>query len=421
MGQARHAEDPGRAAAARTAWAIAPGVFLAGVGGGIVFPILPLAGLATGLAPALVGVILAANRLTRVLSNPFVGHLVDRFGGKRLVVAGLVVETLVMGLYWWGLSSRAVAVLFLLGRALWGPASAGIFIGGQTLALQAGGREHRGLTAGIVRAAQSLGTPSGMVLGGLAAQWLGEADAFLVGAAASLVAALVALVRLPDHRATRAGHARRFRDLFASLQDRRVDALALLNFTGFFAVQGLLLATLELVIQARRVHWAHLAPSALAGLLMAALLAAGAVAMGFAARLSDRVPSRAGVSTAGLVLLVPGFALLAGSDRMPLLVASLVLIGLGMGILNGPLLALLGDVVPTRRGEAVGCVQLFGDMGGTLGPVVGTTAVAAFGARDPYWATAVLSLAAVPLGVWLVATERRTLVRSAVGPPPAAP
>jgi MFS family permease len=62
-----------------------------------------------------------------------------------------------------------------------------------------------------------------------------------------------------------------------------------------------------------------------------------------------------------------------------------VLIGLGMGILNGPLLALLSDMVPaTRRGEAVGCVQLFGDVGGTLGPVVGTTADAAFGARDPY-------------------------------------
>jgi hypothetical protein len=73
------------------------------------------------------------------------------------------------------------------------------------------------------------------------------------------------LVRLPDHRSTGTGHARRFRNIFASLGDRRVDALALLNFTGFLAVQGLLLATLALVTHARRVHWAHLAPSALTG------------------------------------------------------------------------------------------------------------------------------------------------------------
>jgi MFS family permease len=151
-------------------------------GRGIVFPILPLAGPATGLAPALVGIILAANRLSRVVSNPIIGHLKDRLRGKCLVVAGLAVETLVMGLYWWGLRSRAVAVLVLLGRVLWGPASAGIFIGGQTPALHAGSREHRGLSAGNVRAAQSLGTPSGMVLGGLAAQWLGEAAASLVAA-----------------------------------------------------------------------------------------------------------------------------------------------------------------------------------------------------------------------------------------------
>lgn len=421
MGRPPRTVGTGRAQAGRAAWAITPGVFLAGVGGGIVFPILPLAGLKAGLAPAVIRVILAANRLTRVASNPFVGGLVDRFGGKRLVVAGLFVETLVMVLYWVGLTTRAVAPLFLLGRVGWGPASAGIFIGGQTLAPHAGSREHRGLPAGIVRSAQSLGTPSGMVLGGLAAAWLGDANAFLVGAAASLAAALVGLARLPDLRGwyhpAPAGSATSSKASGPTRGCPRAPQLhRLLRRAGPPAGDGGALgARASRRVGPARPIGARRAPDGDAARLRCRGHGIVRPPVGPPAEPGRRVDGGAGALGAGLRPVgVVG-------ERLPPRRQS----GAHRAGDGDPQRAAARPPWRPRAGRAprAGRRQrptLRGPRG-TLGPVAGTTALAAFGARDPYWATAALVLAAMPLGLWLMRSEQRTLRRVGVLRPPAAP
>lgn len=75
--------------ALRAGWWIAVIAFLSGIGGGVVFPILPMLGMQLGLSAAMVGLILAANRITRIFFNPFTGALVDRFGTRRPVAFGL--------------------------------------------------------------------------------------------------------------------------------------------------------------------------------------------------------------------------------------------------------------------------------------------------------------------------------------------
>src|SRR5271154_1971891 len=81
------------------ALALAPGTLLAGIAGGIAFPILPIAGLRLGLTLPFIGLILAANRAMRVVSSPFVGLLADRFGGRRTLLVGLALQVAVLGLY----------------------------------------------------------------------------------------------------------------------------------------------------------------------------------------------------------------------------------------------------------------------------------------------------------------------------------
>lgn len=56
--------------------------FFIGFGGGIVFPILPNLGVILGISPFLVGVILSANRFSRLLANAPAGILVDRIGTR---------------------------------------------------------------------------------------------------------------------------------------------------------------------------------------------------------------------------------------------------------------------------------------------------------------------------------------------------
>ncbi|HUB09096.1 MAG TPA: MFS transporter, partial [Myxococcales bacterium] len=89
---------------------------MAGVGGGMAFPILPLVGLHAGLSLPFIGLILAANRFGRVLFNPFVGMAVDRFGGKRVLLAGLVSQTGVLLLYLAGVVTGHPGAFFLIGR-----------------------------------------------------------------------------------------------------------------------------------------------------------------------------------------------------------------------------------------------------------------------------------------------------------------
>src|SRR5262249_53130791 len=179
---------PMRDEARRLALAIAPGVLLAGLAGGIAFPILPALGMRAGLPLSLIGAILAANRIGRVVAGPIVGAAADRLGGRRLFLAGLFIQIVVMALFALGVRLDRPGLFFLLGRALHGPGSACVFVAGQALALHAGGREHAGLTGSTVRLALVIGVPVGLVAGGVLSGRLGPAATFETAALAVIVA-----------------------------------------------------------------------------------------------------------------------------------------------------------------------------------------------------------------------------------------
>jgi MFS family permease len=352
-----------------------------------------------------IGVILAANRFGRVLVNPFVGSAVDRLGAKRVLVVGLVTQSLVLGLYLVGVATGHPGALFLIGRLVHGPSSSCVFIAAQTLALHAGGREHKGLTSGIVRSSMAAGMPVGLVLGGLLAGWIGPAAAFGVAMVAPIMAVCVAAFTVPDLRAT-AQRVPTLREVLRSLRNRAVGAIAAINFVSTFCALGVILTTLVLIIHERSIRVGHLSDQTSAGVFMGFLVVFMILVTPLAGRLSDRHGWRAHVVMAGVAAMVPGVLLIGIATSAVTLATGLALIGLGMGTLTSPLLALLGDLVPSEmRGSAIGCLQLFGDAGGTLGPIVGTSMLGGTGAL-PYVATAALLALTLPLGGWLAAAER---------------
>jgi MFS family permease len=393
-------EIEGRRKANRTAFAVSPGVLLAGVAGGIAFPILPAVGLRQGMPLVLIGAILSANRLGRIVTGPIVGVAADRIGGRKLLLAGLVTQIAVIGLFLLGVTTHRAALFFLLGRLIHGPGSASVFVSAQALALHAGGKSHGGFAAGTVRAAMSIGLPLGLVLGGVLSSHIGDAGAFGASIAALIFATGAAWVFVPDDPIP-PGRRPGIREVVRALANPELGVVGALNFAVSFSALGLVLTTLVLVVGARQISVGGLDPKQTASYLMGAMVLVMGAATVAASRLTHRRRAHAWTATAGLVLLVPGLLLIGYSDSIPALTAGMVVLGAGAGALSASLLALIGDLVRVeRRGSAVGLLQLCGDLGGFAGPIVGS-ALLTISPATAYVGPAVLAGCMVPLGIWL--------------------
>ena len=360
------------------------------------FPILPIVGIRSGLPLPFIGVILAANRAMRVVSSPLVGALSDRIGGRRTLLAGLFVQIAVMGLYTLGLTTGHPGVFFLLGRMLHGPGSACVFVAGQALALHAGGRAHGGRAASTVRAALSLGVPFGLVAGGVLSDRLGNIATFETAIVGIAVALLVAWWLTPDLRVAVPKRSE-WSEMREAFSDRRLLAIGVLNFAVVFTAGGMVLTTLSLLVHARAIRVFGFGDQGSSAILMGIFVVASVVVMPVAGRWGDRARVHGPIVLGGLLLLVPSLALIALAPTLWGLLVGLVVMGVATGAQSPSLLALVGAVVPQeRRGRSVGVLQLCGDIGGTLGPLVGT-ALFAGSLRAPFLATAILLAGFIPI------------------------
>ncbi len=378
--------------------ALAVAVFLGGIGGGIAFPILPLLGVRLGLSGFFIGMILAANRITRLGMNPLTGHWIDRVGGKLPLTVGLIIEAAATAGFSLSLHTAIPGPLLLLGRAIWGVGSSLLIVGGMTLGLNATDESHRGRSTAAVRMAMSLGMPAGLLLGGIVAGLVSDEAAFYTSSAVALLGAGISWFFVPNGAVKKAENEERSAGLRGELRyivgaDRRIQTVWITNLFVFFSIQGVLLATLVLVVQHRHLTLGALGVQPTAGGLMALLILSSAAVTIRVGRALDRAPSRVAFTLPAAIASAAGFVLLAFSTGLIVAGLSLVLIGVGMGGISVPLLTLLGDLTPEgRRGHTVGIYQLFGDVGGSLGPVVGVQLAGELSFRAVYAGVAVLLL-----------------------------
>lgn len=400
---------------ARALWALAALAFIGGLGGGVVFPILPVVGIQLGIAPAVVGLILSLNRITRLGVNPFTGLLVDNFGARWPLVAAMMVEGLATLCFNAGLTGHHAAAWFLVGRGLWGVGSSLLMVGAMTAALIVSGAANRGQATAKVRMSLSFGVPAGMLLGGVMADAFNAHAAFLSAAAITfggMVAAYFVAPRQarprPDRSAASQTKPRRGQVLRELLRPSPLWIVWLYNFVIFFSVQGVILASLVLIIRDRNLSVASLGPEGSSGLLMAAMIGSSALISWSSGRWIDRSGRKTGLLLPASLLLAGGFGLLAASDQVGLAIVSLMIIGVGLGGINVPLIVIMGDLVKADRyGRAVGIYQVMGDLGGSLGPITGLEAIHRFGPTDTLATLAVALLVTVPLAGILWWKERQ--------------
>ena len=379
--------------------------FFIGFGGGVIFPILPNLEAVLGISPFLVGVILSANRFTRLVANAPAGALVDRIGTRRPFVAGMAIQTV-------GTAGYIVAFLapfptgwFLGARVLWGVGSAFVFATALTIAADVSTGNTRGANMGVIRGGVLFGFPTGVVLGGLVSDLYSNVAAFGLATGFAVVATAVAYLSIPETHVTGDSH----RSVKPWDVDTSLPALTAgtVNFAVFFVYFGALFATLVVFIRERGLTVFGLGPQGSSGIFMAITVIAAGAFMLIGGVLSDRADSRVPTLVVFLALAGGSFFLLAVAESVLVLAGACVLIGIGQGGSNGPLLALLADLTPEdRMGRAVGTNNVLGDVGGGLGPLVTLPLVDSVGFTPVYVACGLFPVFAA--GVLVAGVYRET-------------
>lgn len=371
------------------------GVFFGGVGGGVAFPTLPTLGTVLGITPFLVGLILSANRFTRLLMNTPAGQVLDRMGTRRPMIVGFFVQGLVPFGYVLGLHAHLVPVsagtVFLLSRAAWGIGSAFVFVGAFSTITHVTTPENRGKWIGYMRGTQSLGFPTGLVVGGVLADAYGYAEAFLVAGLAGLAAAVVAFLVLPNVNAD-VSQTSRLRDLPALVRaDTRVLAVGSVNFVIRFLYSGVLLSTVVLYTRENGIELAFLSGTGASGVVMAVSVVCLSATTLFIGRVSDAANNRTLVTIPGLAVFGAGFAVLGLVPTTAGAFVGIALCGFGVGGVGPPMMAYLGDISPDADvGKLGGVYNVFGDLGSTLGPIVALPIAAVYPVAAEYLAAAFL-------------------------------
>lgn len=376
-----------------------------------------------GLSLGAVGVMLGVNRLIRIPGNPVAGILFDRWGRRRMFVAGMllgVISTASYGLvrgFW----------PFLAGRLAWGIAWTLINVGGLTMVLDVSTPADRGRWMGVYNAWAQVGLALGPVVGGFLVDGLGFRQAMFLCAGATAVGLAVAVALLPEtSRFAESGgpagasEASTWYRGWGSLWRERLQAFlrsnrglivaASLYLIMRFAGTGVVLSTISLLLQQRFGERVFL------GTFTLGVASAGGLLLGLRSVLAGTVGPVAGhlsdahgrwpAITISLILGIVGFGLLAYATSMWLVVLGVAVSAASGGTALAALAALVGDLAPAgRQGRVIGVYATAGDIGSTAGPFL---AFALLSAVDLKWVYGFCS-ATFLVGLWLVWRSRGRL------------
>lgn len=351
-----------------------------------------------GLELATLGVLLSANRLIRLVSNPIVGLLTARFSRRRFVLAGLTSGTLSTLLYVIAAAGHYGFWMFLLGRVIWGISWSILYIGIYCMMLDVTGDSDRGWGSGLLQTFYFFGLALTPLVGGFLSDRIGFVNAMLVCTAIQAVGLLLALILLPETHLPQSAatlpswgsparlmpppRVRRW------LSEKAAGLVTLAHGLGcevlaanylylltLFIGDGIIMSTVSLYLKQRYGDMVPLDGSLLpvataSGLLIAlrAVISAGAAPL--AGRWSDRLGRPWMLVGLGVVIAFAGCLLLGLNTSTWLILGGIVLASFGSGVLMALLPAIIASLTdPQNRGLSVGLLNTSGDIGCSIAPL----------------------------------------------------
>jgi MFS family permease len=408
------------------------------LGYGIVAPSIPAFARQFGVSAATAASVVSAFALMRVAGALPAGWLVDRFGERRTMAAGIGIVAVSSVLA--GFSGSFTQLIVL--RGIGGIGSAMFGVSGQTLLLGSVSSDQRGRASGLYSGGFLLGSISGPALGGLVAAWSLRAPFFIYGVMLTVPAGIALAVlrdrgsrepkgavppglrsaarrqggafRRPEASGTSTAPGReRWRTLSRALRDRVYQAAAAANLADGFAVIGVRSAIVPLFVKEvlhRPPIWTGIGFGVVAGLNAAMLLPAG--------RVADTVGRRP-VIVAGCLGSAAGMVTLALSPGLPGFIIAMAVLGISSGLLDVAPSAMIGDLLGKLTGKSrdgggadaggsvIASYQMAGDVGAVTGPIAVGFLVDSVSYAAAFLLAASVLVAAACVG--LAARETRTV------------
>lgn len=321
---------------------------LASLGDVLLYVVLPVSAASFGVSFAWVGVLLAANRLTRIALYGAVAAFGEAVGSRILAIVAALAAAISTLILWAGDGGPVL----LVARILWGLAFAGLSLA--ALAYAVADRDRAGSRVGVSRSIHQLGPALSLSVGAWLAGVLGPRDVFFFLGLVSLSAVPLASILPKD-------------DVRANREKTRwlpkPQLFDLFFFVVGFAVDGVFAMTVALMLAKTSSPEAAM----LAAGLILALRRFGEILLapvgGF---LGDRFGTGK-VLFLSTILLAVGFAVLAAGETYT---GSLLIIAARAAI------AALGPAVIAQRanGQAtlhrLAVMQTWRDFGAAIGPLV---------------------------------------------------
>ena len=246
----RSMRRPARAATKLPIFAAGGAVAAALLGDSMLYAVMPSTPQAWGLsAGVLIGVLLSANRIVRLASNPLAAMVFNRFGSRAPFAVAMAMAVVVTATYGW----TTAFWLLLLARIAWGVCWSVLRLGGFWAVLDAATDENRGLLMGTYSSVARLGGIVGAIAGGTLTDAVGHRSTL------TLFAALTAVGGVAWYVATRstAPHSRPLMaargeagGLAAVLGDRKLLAVSAGGLVTGLVFAGLVSASLGSYLRA---------------------------------------------------------------------------------------------------------------------------------------------------------------------------
>lgn len=326
--------------------------------------------------------------ITKALTNYFAGRLSDRYGRKRVLVAGWLVALPFPFMVMWAPDwNWVVAANVLLGVSQGLTWSTTVI-----MKIDLVGPKQRGLAMGLNEFSGYFAVAgSALATGWIAAKYGLRPQPFYLGVAYAVIGLALSAVLVREtlrHVAQEAeSHAPATNDRIptqgeifrrASLTDRNLSSISQAGLVNNLN-DGMAWGLLPLVFAAAGMNLSQI------GALAAVYPAVWGMAQVFTGALSDRI-GRKQLIVWGMWVQAAGIGVTITSGNLPGFAAGAVLLGLGTAMVYPTLLAAIGDVAhPAWRASAVGVYRLWRDLGYAVGALVAGFSADRFGLSFAVW------------------------------------